>query len=691
MVPLTSLSFFILLASPLINGQYDVDSSGYELQTPPLTTDWTQKVGTNPWTEYPRPQQVRDKWQSLNGIWRYQKANSSEDIDNVPQNVDDKWGRAVMIPSCIESGLSGLQVDPKDNEFSWFQTKFDVPSDWKDQSLLINFGAVDYEATVFINGKNATTHKGGYTRFDAEISSLVQYGQENEITVFVHDPTDSEEHIIPVGKQTNSPSHIFYTPCTGIWQSVFIEPVPETYIRRIDLSGDMDGVGTINVHTSDSSEQSVKLSISDSEGTAYETNGNTESSFNFTLPNVKLWSPDSPTLYNVTVSMGDDTLTTYMGFRSIGKGEVDGVIRPLLNGEFIFAFGTLDQGYWPDGLYTPPSYGALRFDLNYLKELGFNMVRKHIKVETDLFYKACDDLGLLVIQDMPSTTARKEFPPDQDQQAQYVNELRELVNLHKSFPSIFTWIIYNEGWGEPEDGPEIKHAPMVKDLDPTRLVDAASGWHDHGAGDYSDNHHYPDPQCGMPNANDPSGPYDPARIGLQGEFGGLGYNVSIDHLWNVPKAIAAINETYEIDETLEKWNSRSRDLLIMLQGQITNYACSGAVWTQTVDVEGEINGLMTYDRRMERTDREIWKETISDIYSAASGRGAGSGSGGNATKTSSNDSGSSTNTTEAQSNVATSGLSTNESRQNSSSRSVRDQITFNMIPLVGLGGILMNL
>ncbi|WVW82312.1 hypothetical protein I302_104318 [Kwoniella bestiolae CBS 10118] len=692
MIPLTllsSLPLLFLLLSPPTSAQYDADSSGYKLQTPPLTTDWTEKVGTDPWVEYPRPQQVREQWQSLNGIWRYQKANSSEDIGIVPRNVGQDWGRAVMVPSCIESGLSGLQVDIKDNEFSWFQTKFDVPSEWKDQSLLINFGAVDYEATVFVNGKNATTHKGGFTRFDAEISSLVEYGQENEISVFVHDPTDSEEFVVPVGKQTRDPSHIFYTPCSGIWQSVFIEPVPKTYILRIDLSGDMDGVGTINVHTSDSSEQSVKLSISDSEGTAYETNENTETSFNFTLPNVRLWSPDSPTLYNVTVTMGDDVVDTYMGFRSIASGVVSGIMRPLLNGEFIFAFGTLDQGYWPDGLYTPPSYEALKFDLQFLKEMGFNMVRKHIKVETDLFYRACDELGLLVIQDMPSTTARKDFRPNQEQQAQFVTELRELVNLHKSFPSIFTWVIYNEGWGQPEDGPEVKHAPMVKDLDPTRLVDATSGWNDHRAGDYSDNHHYPDPQCGIESVAPPSGKYDAARIGIQGEFGGLSYNVSIDHLWNVPKAIAEMNQTYEIDETLEEWNTRSRDLLGMLESQVTNYACSGAVWTQTVDVEGEINGLMTYDRRMERVDKAIWKEAIQNIFSAATDRGAGSGSGsgGNATKTS--EDGPSSSSAKAQSNVATSGLSTNETRKNS--RGSQIKLDVNVGALLGLGGILLNL
>ncbi|WWC86260.1 uncharacterized protein L201_001133 [Kwoniella dendrophila CBS 6074] len=656
MVSLTALSL-LLLSSPQwatsIFGQYQSDGSGYQVQKPPLSTNWTSKVGTDPWTEYPRPQQKREKWKSLNGIWKYQKATSFDDLQNIPQNLDEKsnWGKSVMIPSCIESGLSGLQVPLKDNEFSWFQTKFNVPQEWSGQNLLINFGAVDYEATVFINGKKATNHKGGYTRFDAEISSFVEYGKDNEIAVFVHDPSDSEDYVIAAGKQTKNPSHIFYTPCSGIWQSVFIEPVPRSYIQRIDLSGDMYGVATINVLTSDSSSQSIKISVSDAQGTAYESTGNSDSPFNFTLPNAKLWSPDSPNLYDVTVTMGDDVVQTYTGFRSLGKGDVQGTIRPLLNGEFIFTFGTLDQGYWPDGIYTPPSKEAMEFDLKYLKELGFNMVRKHIKVETDLFYRACDEMGLLVIQDMPSTTARKQFLPNQAQQDQWVEELKELVNLHKSFPSIYTWVIFNEGWGQPTDGPETRHAPMVKDLDPTRLIDATSGWHDHGAGDYSDNHHYPDPQCGMLNAENPSGPYDPSRIGFQGEFGGLGYNVSIDHLWNDPKAIKSINETYEIDETLEKWNSRSRDLLTMLQSQISTHACSGAVWTQTVDVEGEINGLMTYDRNLDRVDRGIWKEAIQNLFKAAAAKGATNGSG--SAKENHNN----------QSNVATSGTSSSASNK----------------------------
>ncbi|WVR05911.1 hypothetical protein IAU60_002937 [Kwoniella sp. DSM 27419] len=619
----------VLLSTPPALAQYDPSGSGYSVKVPPLTTDWTDKVGTNPWTEYPRPQQVREKWQSLNGIWRYQKALGLNELSNPPTGKGDGWGKAVMIPSCIESALSGLMVDFADNEYSWFQTKFSVPADWNGQEVLVNFGAIDYEATIFVNGQKIDSHKGGYTRFALSIGSHINFGQDNELLVFVHDPTDDTENMVAVGKQTVKPSHIFYTPCSGIWQSVFIEPVPKTYIDRIDLSGDKDGLGTIYVHTKSPSSQPVSISVADAaSGTAYVTNGQSDGPFNFSIPNVQTWSPNNPNLYDVTVTLGEDVVKTYVGFRSLGKGKVQGVTRPMLNGEFIFAFGTLDQGYWPDGLYTPPSYEAMTFDLKYLKNLGFNMVRKHIKVEPDLFYRACDELGLLVIQDMPSMTAQPKFKPNDQQQAQWEAELKEMINLHKSFPSIYTWVVYNEGWAQRVEGPEVQLVPKLQELDPTRLFDAVSGWNDHGAGDYFDTHSYPESLCGMDSAGANTGPYDHERIGFQGEFGGMGHNVSIDHLWNDPGAIAAINQTYEIAPTIGEWNSRTQEILDVLRRQVEQNACSGGVWTQTTDVEGEINGLMTYDRRISRVDEKAWKADILSLFTAARGRGAGTGAGG---------------------------------------------------------------
>ncbi|ORY32328.1 family 2 glycoside hydrolase [Naematelia encephala] len=606
---------YLLLLLPL------VAASKYVVQPPPLTTDWTYAVGSDPWTENPRPQMTRDRWRSLNGIWSYKNASGLDDVYSPPSG---DLGQGVMIPSCLESGLSGIQAQPGTVSYSWFQTTFDVPSDWTGDNVIINFGAVDYEATVFVNGHNATFHRGGYTRFWADITQWIHVGSSNELAVFVHDPTDSGNNSIPVGKQTLFPSHIFYRPCSGIWQGVFIEPVPSSYVSTLDVSADMNGEVNITVHSSDKSHTAVKIHVLDKSGNSIGSgSGNSDEAVTFSVTNPSLWSPDSPTLYNISVKMGEDQVGTYTGFRTIEKGDVYGVTRPLLNGEFIFAFGTLDQGYWPDGIYTPPSYGAMIYDLQVLKDLGFNMVRKHIKVETDLFYRACDEMGLLVMQDMPSLPPQQSFSPNVAQQAEFERQLFEIIDTHKSFPSIYTWVIYNEGWQQLPSGPEAYLTPQVQSLDPTRLVNSVSGWHDHGAGDYLDNHHYSDPQCGTRFTSIYSSPYDPDRIGFQGEFGGVGHNVSIDHLWNVEEAISTINQTYELDDTIEIWNYRSHILLSTLKDQTTRFACSGGVWTQTTDVEGEVNGLLTYDRRLLRCDVVQWKSDIQALYDAASARANG--------------------------------------------------------------------
>ncbi|KAJ5629189.1 hypothetical protein N7528_002846 [Penicillium herquei] len=603
-------------------------AAGYAPKEPPLTTPWTDKVGTDPWPEYPRPQLQRAQWQNLNGIWQYQNASSLSAVQNPPFGQD--LAQEVLIPSCLESGLSGIQGSYM--LYSWFSTLFKVPSDWDGQSILLNFGAVDYEATVFVNGKKAGFHRGGYFRFSLDVTRFLKAGEENELLVFVHDPTDDGDYVIPIGKQTLRPSHIFYTPCSGIWQSVWIEPVPTNHVSQLDIDGNMDGQLNMTVHTSAANTTSSALVVvKDGDNVVATHRGPTNQPFQFKVDSPRLWSPDSPKLYNITVTLGKDKVQSYTGFRTIAKGTVDGVVRPLLNGEFIFMFGTLDQGFWPDGIYTPPTKEAMVYDLEMLKRLGFNMVRKHIKVENDLFYRACDELGLLVIQDMPAMRPLQSKPlpncgsetllPDEAQQAEFTRQLEVLINQHKSFPSIATWIIYNEGWGQITSYyPEFELTDLVRQLDPTRLIDSTTGWYDHGAGDFSDNHHYSDPQCGTPFYSTASSPYDDTRIGFQGEFGGIGNNVSIEHLWNDQAAINTINQTYELDLSLEAWNYRSHVLLSELQNQVRLYSCSGGVWTQTTDVEGEVNGLMTYDRRLSRVDEDQWKSDIQGLYDAAAAR-----------------------------------------------------------------------
>ncbi|KAI9151981.1 putative beta-glucuronidase [Paramyrothecium foliicola] len=591
----------------------------YEVKTPPLDTDWTYEVGTNPWPEHPRPQLRREAWKSLNGIWTFQRATSNDDIANPPSGALE---REVLVPSCVESGLSGIQE--LDVTHMWFATTFDVPQDWQGQSVILNFEAVDYEATVFVNGEQVHKNTGGYFRFSIDVSENVNFNGTNNLLVFVRDPTDAE--LIPVGKQVRRPSHIFYRSCSGIWQQVWLERAPSDHITQLDVAAASNGTVTATVHSSGKNEAPVEISIVGQDGTVIASHtGTADSKLEFVVESPDLWSPSSPTLYNLTVTLGDDDeVSSYTGFRTISIGEVDGVVRPLLNGEFVFQFGTLDQGYWPDGLHTPPNREAMIYDLKLLKDLGFNMVRKHIKVEPDLFYQACDQLGLLVFQDMPSLPSdTNNRPPNAQQRQEFRRQFEILVNEHKSYPSIVTWVIFNEAWGQVRSPPwpEEELTALVRSIDPSRLVNSVSGWNDHGFGDFSDNHHYANPQCGTPFYSRASSPYDPKRIGFQGEFGGIGQNISIENLWNVKQAIDAIDQTYELNADLESYNYRASVLFREFREQIERYACSGGVWTQTTDVEGEVNGLLTYDRRLLRPDADQWKADIQSLYEAAASRG----------------------------------------------------------------------
>ncbi|KAI1306146.1 family 2 glycosyl hydrolase [Xylaria venustula] len=582
---------------------------GYEVKTPPLDTDWTYKVGTNPWPEYPRPQLERSSWQSLNGIWQWGEGTSEA---GYPQGTD------VLVPSCIESALSGVMQNA---QTSWFAREFQVSKDLrrKGDKILINFEAVDYQATVYVNDEIAGNNTGGYWRFSFDITDLVKDGT-NTLRVDVFDPTDAAGYSIPIGKQTLNPSHIFYTPCSGIWQSVWLESVPALHITQLDVAADMHGIVNVTATTNKGTKDTVKVTVTDDSGKNVATGmGKANQPFTFKVSSPSLWSPDSPTLYNLTVTVGDDKVTSYTGFRTIASGEVNGVKRPLINGEFGFHFGTLDQGFWPDGIYVPPNREAMVYDLKQLKNLGFNMLRKHIKVENALFYRACDELGVLLIQDMPSMPS--SLIPNADQQKEWERQLDILIEQHKNYPSIFTWIIYNEGWAQiTAYYPEAYLTDRIKTLDPTRLVDSTSGWHDHGYGDWHDNHHYANPQCGTPFYSIQSTPYDHKRIAIQGEFGGIGQNVSAEHLWKVQEAVNSINQTYEIDETIEAWNYRGHVLLSELRDQIEYWDCSAAIWTQTTDVEGEVNGLLTYDRRVLRPDVAQWKADIQALKDAAKAR-----------------------------------------------------------------------
>ncbi|PVI04925.1 glycoside hydrolase family 2 protein [Periconia macrospinosa] len=636
--PLWITALSLLGAATASSFKRQADGPEYQLKTGPLDTDWTKQVGTNPWPEYPRPQLARSEWKNLNGVWQYQNASGgAAELATPPFNKT--LSEAVLVPFCLESALSGIMGSNLIH--SWYRTLFDVPSSWFDSEkrVLLNFGAVDYQTSVFVNGKLAGNNTGGYFHFALDVTDLVNTNGTNELIVYTYDPTNTDGTSIPLGKQRLNPDHINYTPCSGIWQTVWLESAGRQYITQLDIDAKADGSLNITVHTSgdqgNSSVGSFDITVHSqgAEGVALQETGQANAPTLFKIDSPQVWSPDSPNLYNVTVKLGSDTVTSYTGFRTLSKGVIDSLPRPLLNGEFVFQFGPLDQGYWPDGLHSPPTYEAMVSDLKAVKEVGFNMVRKHIKIEPGLFYRACDELGIMVVQDMPAmptypypyrpacTDGAVHVTPEQQQE--FERELARMVEQLKSHPSITTWVIYNEGWGQSryDRTTDVRLTSLVRSLDPTRLINTVSGWHDHGAGDFHDNHHYSFPQCGTPFWGGDSGPFDASRIGFQGEFGGVGNNVSIEHLWNVPHAISQINQTYELAETLEGWNFRVRATFADLRSQVEAWSCSGAVYTQTTDVEGEVNGLLTYDRRVNRMDVERWKGDIEGMYEAARNRG----------------------------------------------------------------------
>jgi beta-galactosidase/beta-glucuronidase len=470
----------------------------------------------------------------------------------------------------------------------WYRRAFTVPQEWQGRRLLLHFGAVDWQAQVWVNGQAAGEHTGGYDAFSLEITPYLQDG-ENELVVGVFDPTQNGEQ--PIGKQTTSPGDIWYTGATGIWQTVWLEPVPETAITRLKLVPDLPGQALgITVMVDGPAEGVIVEAAAFAEGQeASRTVGAPGEEIRLDLPNPRPWSPDDPFLYDLTVTLkqGDtiiDEVQSYFGMRSIEIEQVDGIARPVLNGEFVFQIGLLDQGYWPDGIYTAPTDEALRFDLEQAKALGYNMVRKHMKVEPQRWYYWADRLGLLVWQDMPSMNPLGP-PPSPDAREQFERELIEMVDELSNSPAIVMWVAFNEGWGEYNQS---RIAGMIKSWDPTRLVNNASGWNDAGAGDIIDVHDYERPSAPRP---------EPDRASVLGEYGGLGLHTT-GRMW------ARGGFAYKRMKTTEELTSTYLDYLAQIQELMETQALSAAVYTQITDVEGEINGIMTYDRAVLKLDAE---------------------------------------------------------------------------------------
>jgi len=547
--------------------------------TAPLMTRWAKDVSPeNAHPEYPRPQMVRGDWLNLNGVWELAVLGPEAPV---PSGKD--FPLRILVPYPVESALSGVMQRA---DRVWYRRTFQIPEAWKGQRVLLHFQAVDWETNVLVNGREIGTHRGGYDAFSMDVTDALKPGGEQELEVRVFDPSSRGDQ--PRGKQVDDPRGIWYTPTTGIWQTVWLEPVPASRIGRLLVTPDVDasclrlsveGVGTGENHT-------IEAIARDGETPVALATGGVGAEIELAIPKdqLKLWSPNDPFLYDLTVTLkhGDtvlDEVASYFGMRKIELAKDDqGFTRIRLNGEFLFQVGPLDQGFWPDGLYTAPTDEALRYDIEVTKQLGFNMTRKHVKIEPYRWYYWCDKLGLLVWQDMPS--GNNKTPESKEQ---FETELRQMVAGLRNHPSIIMWVIFNEGWGQHDTE---RYCEEIKKLDPSRLVNNASGWADKQAGDVLDIHKYPGPAAPQP---------EPKRAGVLGEFGGLGLGVD-GHTWT--------DKTwgYRGTESSLELTQRYQSLLRQVWQYRETHAMSAAVYTQITDVETECNGLMTYDRAITKPD-----------------------------------------------------------------------------------------
>jgi len=551
----------------------------------PLTTEWTAAVSpTNALPEYPRPQMTRPNWVNLNGLWDYAIRPKSE-------NAPEQYEGSILVPYPVESSLSGVMKPLTPDNRLWYRRTITAATR-KGQRVLLHFGAVDWRAEVFANGVSVGTHEGGYDPFTVDITKALRPGAKQEIRVAVWDPTD--QGLQPRGKQTLKPQGIFYTAVSGIWQTVWLETVPDAYITRLAEVPDLDGKRLcLTVFAAANAPFTAVARLNGK--IVGRVSGTTNQEAALALSELQPWSPTTPVLYDLDVRLkSGDAVKSYFGMRKIeARAGADGIVRLLLNGQPLFQIGTLDQGWWPDGLYTAPTDAALRSDIETLKKLGFNMCRKHVKVEPARYYYWCDKLGFMIWQDMPSAMsdirpsgvepghADVTFTAEDD--AVFRRELRALVEAVGNAPSIVGFVPFNEGWGQHQTNEILQ---WVKSLDPSRLVDGPSGWEDRGYGDMKDMHKYPGP--GM-------FPVVPDRVSVLGEFGGLGFPVP-DHLWWNKR-----NWGYRNFKTRDELQAAYTKLIEDLEPLVAK-GLSAAIYTQTTDVEGEVNGLMTYDRRVLKYD-----------------------------------------------------------------------------------------
>jgi hypothetical protein len=575
-----SIVFFIILSVSCTHKK----EINWKIAENPILTKWAAEVDPlKPWLQYPRPDMVRNAWINLNGLWDYAITSKG--------TKPEKWDGSILVPYSVESALSGVRKKVSENENLWYKRSFSIPNVWKRKHILLNFEASDWETKIWIDGKEVGMHRGGYDPFTFDITATLTDTKQHELLVCIWDPTDKGTQ--PRGKQVSSPGSIWYTSTTGIWQTVWIEPVNESYIASFRTVTNADN-GSITFKTDTKNAVNGKLTFSvKKEGkTVASATAKAGDEITLQIKDPVLWSPDKPFLYDITAELQKegktvDEIKSYTGIRKISIGKTaDGFTRMLLNNEFVYQNGPLDQGFWPDGIYTPPTENAMVYDLQMTKKMGFNMLRKHVKVENRIFYYWCDKLGILVWQDMPSGDESiwgnlPDINKSKESAEQYDFELKRMIETKYNHPSIILWVPFNEGWGQFETG---RITRLIADYDPTRLVNSSSGWTDRGTGNINDIHHYPEPAIQ---------PSEEKRAIVLGEFGGLGLPLQ-GHTWEQKNwGYRNMTDTLQL---LSKYES----YLDMVHRFVKENGLSASIYTQTTDVETETNGLMTYDRKINK-------------------------------------------------------------------------------------------
>jgi beta-galactosidase/beta-glucuronidase len=597
----------------------NAQQSDWKIVPAHITTEWADKVNpSHPLNVYPRPQLQRSEWQNLNGLWQYAILPASDD-----KAIPSSFQGNILVPFCAESALSGVGKRVGKDNLLWYQRDITVPAKRKGKRVWLHFGAVDWRRDIFVNGKNVGRHEGGYDPFTFDITDALKKGTKQQLNVRVWDPTNDGPQ--PHGKQVIKPEGIWYTPVTGIWQTVWLETVPETYISSTKQTPDVDNSNLSVSASVENIQPGDQLSFSAWKGNekiAEKTGSDT--SVILSIPGPELWSPSHPFLYNLKVTVmrkgkAVDEVKSFFAMRKISVApDAKGIKKMLVNNKFLFEFGPLDQGWWPDGLYTAPTDAALKFDIEKTKEMGFNLIRKHIKVEPARWYYYCDSIGIMVWQDMPSgdlgnhwenrpgvlgrATDRDRTP---ESEGYYRKEWNAIMDALHNFPSIIVWVPFNEAWGQFKT---VDIANWTKQKDPSRLVNSASGGNFFPVGDIEDLHNYPDPAMPRPDI------FGDKKALVLGEFGGLGLPVQ-GHTWQEK------NWGYQSFKSNDSLFKRYQSLTDKLE-ELIRAGLSAAVYTQTTDVEGEVNGFMTYDRKVMKMPIEKLKAVNEKMYEVVPGESA---------------------------------------------------------------------